>query len=329
MKKQVNPTRIGIFVVGAIALVVVAVVAFGSGRFFTKKNRYVAFFEDSVFGLNSGAPVVCRGVKVGTVTDIKLLSDEAEKKIYIGVLFEVEPKWFHVRGKQPIFDNPNDRLEALIKFGLRMHLEQQSFITRQMMLVLDFDPDTPVKLVGLETKYPEIPTIKTGLQALMETVENLPLQEMVNSMRDALKGIEQAVHSPDIAASLKALKGTLQNAEELMDKANREFGPLAKELNGTLTDGRHLLNNLDAQVDPLATGVAETLEAARLAAEHAEKTLASIEATTREDSPLIEEMTDAMREMSAALRSLRILATYLEQHPESLLRGKAQESGGK
>ena len=65
MKKQINPTRIGVFVVGAIALAVAAVIVFGSGRFFTQKDKYVSFFEGSVFGLNQGAPVVCKGVKIG------------------------------------------------------------------------------------------------------------------------------------------------------------------------------------------------------------------------------------------------------------------------
>ncbi len=329
MKKQINPTRIGIFIVGAIVLTIAAVIVFGSGHFFTQKERYVAFFEGSVFGLNPGAPVVCRGVKIGTVTDIRLLSNEEEKTIYIAVLFEIQPRKFHVTGKKVLFENANDRLDELIDFGLRVHLEQQSFLTRQMMLVLDFNPDTPVKLVGIETGYPEIPTIKTGLQALMETVEKLPLQEIVNSMRDALKGIEEAVHSPEIAESLKALKGTLQASEELVEKANREFGPLAKELNGTLADGRRLLNSLDGKVDPLATSLEETLEASRITAVRAGEAVASIENTTREDSPLIHEMTTALAEMTEAFRSLRILAEYIEQHPESILRGKVDESGGK
>jgi paraquat-inducible protein B len=72
----------------------------------------------------------------------------------------------------------------------------------------------------------------------------------------------------------------------------------------------------------------ETLEAARLAIVEAEKTIANLENTTREDSPLVYELTTALAELSSASRSLRILAEYLEQHPEALLRGKGG-SGGK
>ena len=123
MKKQINPTRIGVFVVGAIALAVAAVIVFGSGRFFTEKETYISFFEGSVFGLNQGASVVCRGVKIGSVTDIKLLSEPEGMKIYIAVLYEIEPNKFHRRGPKPAFDLPVDRIDQLIEYGLRVNLK--------------------------------------------------------------------------------------------------------------------------------------------------------------------------------------------------------------
>jgi paraquat-inducible protein B len=327
MKKEINPTMIGVFVVGAIALTVGAVIVFGSGRFFAEKYTWVAFFEGSVFGLNQGAPVICRGVKVGTVTGIELLSDSEEMTLQIAVFFETEPKRVHVIGRRPTFDS-YERMNRMIELGLRARLEMQSFLTRQLMLVLDFYPDTPVRLVGIDTGHPEIPTIKSGMQELLQTVERLPLEEIVNSIRDALKGIEEVIHSPDVAESLEALKGTLLAAEELVQKANQQMGPLAKDLKGTLGDARKLLRNVDAKVDPLAESLDEILEAAHLAVVQAEGTIANLESTTREDSPLVHELTTALAELADASRSLRLLADFLEQHPEALLRGKGG-SGGK
>jgi paraquat-inducible protein B len=328
MKKQINPTRIGVFVVGAIVLAVAAVIVFGSGRFFTQKETYISFFEGSVFGLNQGASVNCRGVKIGSVTDIKLISDPGEVKIYIAVLYEIEPKTFHVRGGKPAFDLPHDRIDQLIKYGLRVTLEQQSFLTRQMMLVIDFHPDTEVTLAGIETRYPEIPTIKSGMQELMEGLKKLPLQEIANSIRDALKGIEEVVRSPDVTDSLKALKGTMQAAENLVRKLDRQIDPVMANLNGTLGDARTLLQDVDAKVDPLASGMEETLEAARLAIVEAEETIESLQGAAGEDSALVHELTSTLAELSAASRSIRILAETLESQPESLLRGKGS-SGGK
>lgn len=327
MKKQINPTRIGVFVVGAIALAVAAVIVFGSGRFFAQKNKFVAFFEGSVFGLNQGAPVICKGVRVGTVTGIELLSDHEGLTMQIAVFFETEPKRIRVLGRRRSFHS-KERMKQMIEHGLRARLEMQSFLTRQLMLVLDFYPDTPVRLLGIQAGYPEVPTIRSAMQEFMETVESLPLEEIVNSIRDALKGIEEVIHSPEIAESLEALKGTMVAAEDLVQKLNQQIDPLMANLDGTLGDARKLMRNVDAKVDPLISGMEGTLEAARLAILEAAQTIESLQGAAGEDSALVHELTGALAEMSAASRSIRILVETLESQPESLLRGKAS-SGGK
>jgi len=327
MKKQINPTMIGIFVVGAIGLAVAAVIVFGSGRLFTEKDKYVAFFEGSVFGLNEGAPVMCKGVQVGTVTGIELLSDPEELSVQIAVFFETEPKRIRVLGRRRSFHS-KERMKQMIEHGLRARLEMQSFLTRQLMLVLDFYPDTPVRLLGIQTGHPEVPTIRSPMQEFMETVESLPLEEIANSIRDALKGIEEVVHSPEIAESLEALKGTMVAAEDLVQKLEQQIDPLMANLDGTLVAAQKLLKDVDAKVDPLASVMEETLDAARLAILEAEETIKSLQGAAGEDSALVNGLTGALTELSAASRSIRILAETLESQPESLLRGKGS-SGGK
>jgi paraquat-inducible protein B len=56
MSKPVNKTIIGLFVVGAIALIVAAVLLLGSGKFFTDRPKYVTYFQGSVKGLSVGSP---------------------------------------------------------------------------------------------------------------------------------------------------------------------------------------------------------------------------------------------------------------------------------
>ncbi len=326
MKKEVNPTLIGGFVVGALVLVVAAVIVFGSGRLFTQREQYVAFFEGSVFGLNHGAPVICKGVRVGTVTGIELLGDPREMTMQIAVFFETEPKRIHVLGRRPSFDS-EERMQRMIEHGLRARLEMQSFLTRQLMVVLDFYPETPVRLAGIETGYQEVPTIRSGMQELLETVERLPLEEIANSIRNALEGLEEVVHSPQVTESLEALKGTLVAAEKLVTRLEEKVDPLAESLDGTLQDARKLLQDVDAEVAPLASELEETLEAARLAIAEAAETIESIESTAGEDSALVHSLTEALTELSSASRSIRILAETLERQPEALLRGKGPSGG--
>ena len=131
-----------------------------------------------------------------------------------------------------------------------------------------------------------------------------------------------------LSESLTALKNTLQSTQKLVSHLDQQVGPLVQSFEGTLKDARGLIKNVDAQIDPLASGMEQTLEAARGAITEAQGAIASIESNTREGSPLVYQLTNALEELAAASRSLRVLADYLEEHPEALLRGKV-ESGGK
>jgi len=72
MAKQANKTMIGLFVLGAIVLLVAGLVTLGSGRYFKETHRYVTFFDGSVKGLAVGAPVMFRGVSIGKVVDFAM-----------------------------------------------------------------------------------------------------------------------------------------------------------------------------------------------------------------------------------------------------------------
>ena len=83
MAKQVSKTVIGGFVISAIVLLVIGIVIFGGGKFFTKTFKYVMFFDSSVKGLNVGAPVVFRGVEIGSVHSVVIRADAEKLKVDI------------------------------------------------------------------------------------------------------------------------------------------------------------------------------------------------------------------------------------------------------
>ena len=80
MSAKANKTMIGVFVLGAVVLALGAIVALGSGTFFTKTDRCIMFFPHSVGGLEVGAPVVFRGVPIGSVKEISIEADPTHLK---------------------------------------------------------------------------------------------------------------------------------------------------------------------------------------------------------------------------------------------------------
>jgi paraquat-inducible protein B len=344
MSRKANKTLIGVFVVGAVALAVIVVLVLGSGRFFTERLTYVCYFQGSVKGLNVGASVLFRGVRVGTIRDISIQSDPETLSIEIPVFIELEPKRF---GRIGPSKDPRANLERLIKAGLRARLELQSLVTGQLMIELDFHPETPVKLVGNETGYPEIPTIQSGMQELAATIEKLPLDQLANKLTEAIAGIERTVNSPEIKDIIGTLNETLRDLQKMVRNLDSRIEPLASGLEETIDEYGKLARDVDAKVEPLSSGVDKvlkdtqnlvkdvggelrplatsiktTVQLTDTALVQARLTLKTIEGVTGRDSPVVYELTNTLKELAAAASSIRAWASYLERHPEALIRGK-------
>ncbi len=322
MSKQASKTLIGGFVLGAIALVVIGVLIFGSGRFLKERNTYVLFFDGSLKGLNVGSSVVFRGVKIGTVTDVKCYVDPKELSFSIPVFIEVEPDRFSRLGKDPGIHTPENAIELLVARGLRAQLEMQSLVTGKLMVSLDFHPDKPAKLVGLDMGYQEIPTIPTSLEEIAKRVEKIPVEEIFKKLLSAVEGIEKVVNSPDIIEAVQSFNQTMDASRNLVENIDKKVGPLASGIQATVKDTRKLVNNADSRFASLASSIDNTAKAAESVVMQAAKTLETLENTAGDDSTVLYELNNALRELASGARSIRVLADYLNRHPESLLYGK-------
>jgi len=341
MAKQANRMMIGGFVVIAVVLLAASLVVFGSGRFFKKTNQYVLYFDGSIKGLSVGAPVLFQGVQVGSVKSISIHAEIKGFKVDIPVIIEVEPEKFVTESGQhsETDEELRKQIALLIDKGLRAVLSMQSFITGQLMIEVDFYPDTPVVLRNIDKDHPEIPTIPSTTQRLAQSLQKLDIEGMQASLHNTLTGVDQLVNDPDLKASIRALKGTLEEMRKVVKKVDARIDPLADNLDGTIRDARKLVNNVDRQVDPLAKNVNTTVKDfgklardadARVAAlgTGLDKTLSAVRGVMSPDAPLIVELESTLKEISATARSFRQLADYLERHPEALIQGKG-ESGGK
>ena len=138
MSKPANKTMIGAFVVGAIALIVVAIGVLGSGKLFKVSVPYLMVFEGSVKGLNVGSPVVFRGVKTGAVSSIRMRFDYATKAMTIVVYVDTDPSQIETVNLDVTLAEEIERheryaiMKQLIARGLRAQLEMQSIVTGQL-----------------------------------------------------------------------------------------------------------------------------------------------------------------------------------------------------
>lgn len=327
MSTKVNKTAIGAFVLGAIALLVAGVLILGAGKFFTHEFVYITYFDGSVKGLNVGSPVMFRGVKVGSVTDISITADPAKRELKIPVIFTLEPEKF--KGTKAEFKRDPKTIQiAVEKMGLRSQLQTQSFVTGQLMVALDFFPDKPANYVGLYKEYPEIPSIPTSLEELAKTIENLPFKEIVENLNHTLVGVDRLVNSVDAKKTTEAIDAAIRDTQVLVQNLNSRIGPVADNIaqaarsaDAALVETRETMVTVRSDTQKVLDSAQITLVSAQSALKQSEQTLQAY----GEDSRLVTDMNKTLRELSMTTRSLRQLSDYLERHPESLLRGKASE----
>lgn len=338
MAKQASKTVIGVFVVSSIAMLIAGVIIFGSGEMFKKTNKYVMFFEDSVKGLSVGAPVIWHGVAVGSVSSIVLKANAKNLTIDVPVVIEVDPQRVEVEeGKSK---DLREQIELMIKKGLRARLALQSLLTGSSMVEVEFLPDTPVRLTGLDSRYPEIPTVKSPMDRLVQKLQDLPIEKIAGKLADILDNLDTVIADPEIKEMVhnlnvasKKLDHVLENADKLVLNADNQVKDLTDNLNNkvnnlsdgmqtTMGDARKLLQDVDSEVKPLSRKIQTALVSARVALDKANNALSSVDGFVGERSNTRHKLNRALDEIGAAAKSLNSLMDYLERHPEALLQGK-------
>jgi phospholipid/cholesterol/gamma-HCH transport system substrate-binding protein len=330
MKKKVSPALIGAFVLGAVTLLVIGVVIFGSGRLFRNSFEVLLSFEGSVNGLKEGAPVKFLGVEIGSVTRILLQLGPNTKVRSIPVIVEIDREKLTGRGvADKAVDDPKF-VKAAIDQGLRAQLETESFVTGVLFVSLDFYPDTPAKFVQPPgSRYIEIPTVPTVFQRAQSTasrilakLDEIDFQPFVKTTTDAVKSIQLLVENPDLQEAFKGAN-RLVNTPELR-AAVASLDVTVKRLNGTIESIDKLAMDVSGSTKNVTEDARQTFVAARDALREITATTASLQNVVGDDSSEMYQLRIALKEISGAARSLRLMADSLERNPRALLFGRPE-----
>jgi paraquat-inducible protein B len=261
--------------------------------------RYVLYFNESMRGLSVGAPVTVLGLPAGEVTDVGI---------------DIEPKTLRLRGRVELVFFP-ERLVARLsqkqtavgesierslqqrhafvqrmveQRAMRAQLRSGNLITGQLYIAFDSFPNAPKAKVNWKQEPTELPVVPSTVQ----------------DIEDKLTGIVAKLDK----LPLEAIGDDLRKALVSLDQ--------------TLKDASKAVNRIDADVTP---GLKTTLDDLQGTIGTVDRVLKNTDATlVSKDAPAQQELRDTLQEITRAARSLRILADYLERHPESLIRGKEQ-----
>jgi paraquat-inducible protein B len=331
MNKKISPAMIGAFVLGAIALIVIAILVFGSGRLFRQTRNFVLYFDSSVNGLRIGAPVKLKGVEIGSVKDIRILVGQGTAGDEIPVIIEIDLKKLTQRGAAAAAEatvDPEAMQKVIVDRGLRGQLDMESLVTGLLYVALDFFPGTPINLVqkpGGDYDYPEIPTLPTTLEQakgaltrVISKLEDIDFKELDANLQATLKGVNRTVNSPEIESVLRSLARVMPKVDEAVVNIRNLAGTMEDKVKILADDLQHTSGDARLALKQAADALKQTQETMK----RAEGAVVNIETLSDLDSPVNYELVKGLRDVSSAARSLRALTDYLERNPRAPIFGK-------
>lgn len=342
---KANPTVVGGFVVGAIALMIAGVVFFGSSSMFSPKVPVVMYFPGSVEGLNTGSVIEFSGVKLGTVTGVTAVVQD-DLSIQVVVDGQIDPHSFALGKGVAMPTTPGENFEKFIEKGLRAQLSTGSLLTGQKIISLVFMADKPAVMRGPKEGEYEIPTIpsdfdvyKAEIADTLAKIQALPLEQLVASMlttvdkfgttADTANDLMLTVKD-DTASVLARVDAMLDQAEELglvknTNSAVVDLSALASDANVSIEELTGLSKQAIASFEQSSRALQEALARATSALAEAEGLLSPDSEMSRATLATLNDVSVAVRDIGMTANSIRVLTDYLARNPDSILFGKPAE----
>ena len=318
--KQPSATLIGVFVLGAMALTVAAILFFGSGNLLRERVAIVSYFKGSVAGLRVGAPVTYRGVRVGEVKSIGILIDPDATRSIAQVNMELLPEAVKMYGTRV------PHVRSLVERGLSGRLVMQSFVTGQLQVELDFRPGVQVPPAGDPSEAIEVPTVPSPFQALTQQLENLDIDGTVAALQHTLNSLDAILTSPALKQTVDDLPALVADLRRTARTVDREVAAFSTTGQRALTESSAALQKTLASVQTLAQNLdreaASTLGEVRATVKKANTAVEGANVLLDQRGATVIQLQRAVDDLAATSARLRSFAERIDRNPSVLLRGR-------
>jgi paraquat-inducible protein B len=273
---------------------------------FASNIPFVTYFDSSVGGLSRGSVVEVFGLQIGTVTDVRLTMDAAAGHMRARVAFDLQPERVFSEAEVRRETDPAKVTGTLVRAGMRAVLESSNFLTGQKAISLQYVPDAPPAQVGHEGDALVMPSQGGGLDNITASISDIaskldrvPFDEIGRSLASALKSVDRTVSGPDMQNALRQLSATLSDISQLTRHADAGLAPALKRLPQLSQDLQQAATRANLLLGENGYGGNSDFQ--------------------RSTMRLLDQVNDAAR-------SIRLLADFLDRHPEALVRGRSGEA---
>lgn len=317
MTSRLYKTTVGAFVVGGIILFTVGIILLGGGRIFDESLKYILYFDGSVSGLSVGAPVVFRGVPMGSVTQISLVANARDSNVTIPVTIRIDDKSFITTDGDSLSEHGQaEIIERMVERGLRARLQLASLITGQYRVELDFFPNTPMNFRSSNPES-EIPTVPSPIDTLQRAITRLPIEQMVDSLSSILTNVTDAVGSGQLSAALDEFTGAFHSLRELVSDNS-----ITKAIESSISQVEGVASSVRQELPAALLSFEKAMSSLSKAADELRRVAGSAEDAIGRDSPTMNDLRRLLKDAASAARALRNFADMLERNPEALIKGR-------
>jgi paraquat-inducible protein B len=299
---------------------------------------YVTYFPGPVHGLMAGTSVQMKGIEVGHVREVRLRYVPATASLETPVTIEIDPRKLEIGVSQSTTKNElratmNDALQKLVQKGMRATLMTSLVLPGASGVSLDTVAAPGTGRLITTTEPPIIPAASggSGLEGALSAVgdiagriRNLPIEEIAGHLRSTAQRLDSLVHDPTLDDSLKRLNRSLADVEKITATTRDNVGPIAHSLRNAASSAESAAKTADTtmtsasqKVGPIVDSLRNTAASAEAAAKRAEELMGS---STRQNYDL----GNLIKELTRAAEAVRGMASYLEENPDALLKGRGK-----
>jgi paraquat-inducible protein B len=276
----------------------------GAASHYKERLHFLIHVKGSVGGLGVGAPVQLYGIQVGVVTGVALNVDQPTGNIDVQVRFDVEPERVPRSTPTPPPAQVLSEISNQVEHGLRAQLRSANFLTGQLLVALDFFPDAdPAQLTTengehvLPDQPADLENIQRNLSDISRKLDKIPFDQIGANLNHVLEGADHIVNGADLKHALHDLSDTLAQTKDLVRKADQGATPALQRLPKISQDLQDTVDRASKLVGSLNDGAAGNSEFGR-------------------------SLDRVLNQLAETARSVRLLANYLDEHPEALIRGR-------
>lgn len=322
MAAPTNHFKLGLFVILSFAATVTAGIALGSNAIKKDTTKYHTYFNESVQGLDVGAPVKFRGVTIGTVSKIEIAPDHRE----VDVIEDLDVKEIKRMGLSERSSGVNPLKEAKFHVppDLRAQLGSQGITGVKFISIDFFDPaQNPIPELPFKPAENYIPASPSLMKNLEDTISHAmdKLPELVDAVVAITGRIDRMVAQLEKDDVTGQATSAIKHADQVLTNLNGAISHLDNAQLGdktaeTLGDVKQAVAKLNKVLDKVdgETGLIASIT----------KTSDAFGALGRGAGGTNRELESTLREVREAAESIRVLTDAMERDPDMFLKGRAK-----